>query len=305
MRETPFFINENKVAILPEFVIEFSRASLLKYPYLLILLAFESITVDEESINQYTKTFQMITFKIFNIQQLDSSDYETWKDVNIQSIKNSKDDLRKYKDSFAKIIKNSKFKYIDISNKEYQKDHNNNLYTNVNQIQIHDLNNQNLHFEAKIKTNDKFFQKEFFENKKTESMTNLWPFNNDNRFSRNASNMLLTSEEDIFLSYGKMTHIILLFANLYQRLEIVWDICEQLSQHDPNNNILKIFYNIRDLFFASIFLVHDTDDFKVSYLETFFCEIFCDLGPLIHNISSLSIHIVWCGESNYCRVKSS
>ena len=232
---------DDEKKIFPEFVVSMKKPSLVKIAYCLILLQIESYYEEDEVIAKtISDLFEKLFAKIFKISKADLYDVERYVNVNLVIAKKSMEVIRNYKNELQNIKnkiniahhnrkdqintqqnpekkysstisenyerKNSIFEEDDQNDnsKEYEKDTRNRNYEEIDQYQQ----------EAE------FVLDWISEENQVPDLKKLWSVDP-------------TKLENMHISTGRMSRVFIWFINLYQRLEITWEICELCGRNNP------------------------------------------------------------------------
>jgi hypothetical protein len=88
-----------------------------------------------------------------------------------------------------------------------------------------------------------------------------------------------------FYAVESLSKVLLLFFNLYQRLNLVWSLFERLARKHENFDLLKQFNNFKDSIIQTMIMQHTCEG--IDDAEIFYKELFGEAAPVLVNIPSL------------------
>ena len=95
------------------------------------------------------------------------------------------------------------------------------------------------------------------------------------------------SDKDLIHFYGveSLSKVLLLFFNLYQRMNLVWSLFEKLARKHDSFDLLKMFNYFKDSVIQSLIMQHSSEGIEDP--EVFYKEIFGGIAPVLVNIPNL------------------
>lgn len=102
------------------------------------------------------------------------------------------------------------------------------------------------------------------------------------------------SDKELIHFYGveSISKVLLLFFNLYQRLNLVWTLFEKLARKHESFDLLKMFNYFKDSVIQSLIMQRTCEG--IDDPEIFYKDVFGAAAPVLVNIPNLVMRVGGC-----------